>query len=75
MPAVLSRGMNHKLIYIHIIIGMGFPKNYFEQRKIRKIWRYQRASQKPYIEGQTTQWSNFEFFIRITHEQREVTLS
>jgi hypothetical protein len=30
----------------------------------------------PYhIEGQTTQWAKFEFFIGITHEQREVTLS
>jgi len=24
--------------------------------EVRKVWRYQRGNQKPYIEGQTRQW-------------------
>ena len=55
--------MVNELLYIGTLIGLKYPnpfcmvstaKTHF--KILRRVWRYQRGNQNPYIEEQTTQW-------------------
>ena len=38
---------------------------HYNMLPLRRVWRYQRGNQNPYIEGQTTQWS------KVTHKTKD----
>ena len=40
-----------QMLYDNMIVGLIYIY-------VRRVWRYQRGNQNPYIEEQTTQWSN-----------------